>query len=500
MRTSFACFASFLGLTIAAAAPAGAQTDHSFEAQLWHVPIAPTGYITIDSASVLAHKQFALTLSTNYQRSAFQVSVDSDISELQQRFDAVKEQVMSELAMSIGLFDKVEIGIGIPMTLSLKGTDFDAMGQAADPIAASGLGDIRIEAKIEVASFGADDAFTFAVAPGLTLPTGDQNKFLGDKTVTGRLRGLLEFRAEKLRAAAMLGFLGRGTSHTLKAEIGSQMLYGTAIEYKVHKQVGLIGEWFGRMGSPKYVDANPSEIDVGMRVSMPYMLTIAAGGGAGINRGLGAPRYRGWVVLGWAPDFSDTDGDGIFDADDQCPSDPEDKDGFRDGDGCPEPDNDGDGILDGQDKCPTQAEDLDQFQDEDGCPEADNDQDGIPDLHDPCPNAKEDGRGKKPTDGCPSTAEDSDGDGVPDNKDKCPAEAEDRDGFEDDDGCPEIDNDNDGIPDQFDQCPVQAEDPDGFQDEDGCPDPDNDKDDVPDAKDKCPLQAGPAPSGCPRKK
>ncbi len=29
---------------------------------------------------------------------------------------------------------------------------------------------------------------------------------------------------------------------------------------------------------------------------------------------------------------------------DQCPNDPEDKDGFEDQDGCPDPDNDHDGI------------------------------------------------------------------------------------------------------------------------------------------------------------
>ena len=42
----------------------------------------------------------------------------------------------------------------------------------------------------------------------------------------------------------------------------------------------------------------------------------------------------------------DSDGDGIPDEIDRCPLDPEDKDGFQDEDGCPDPDNDQDGILD----------------------------------------------------------------------------------------------------------------------------------------------------------
>ena len=49
---------------------------------------------------------------------------------------------------------------------------------------------------------------------------------------------------------------------------------------------------------------------------------------------------------------------------DACPDQPEDRDGFEDSDGCPEPDNDGDGVLDGSDSCPEDAEDIDGFEDE----------------------------------------------------------------------------------------------------------------------------------------
>jgi OmpA-OmpF porin, OOP family len=131
----------------------------------------------------------------------------------------------------------------------------------------------------------------------------------------------------------------------------------------------------------------------------------------------------------------DKDGDGIPDDVDKCPAEPEDKDGFQDDDGCPDPDNDGDGIPDALDKCPNDPEDKDGFQDDDGCPDLDNDKDGIPD-----------------------------------NLDKCPNEPEDKDGFEDQDGCPDPDNDKDGIPDAVDKCPNQPETVNHYQDEDGCPD------------------------------
>ena len=83
---------------------------------------------------------------------------------------------------------------------------------------------------------------------------------------------------------------------------------------------------------------------------------------------------------------ADRDHDGIPDRLDRCPDEPEDRDGFEDEDGCPDPDNDKDGILDAIDKCPNDPEDLDGFEDEDGCPDPDNDRDGSPDAIDHCPN------------------------------------------------------------------------------------------------------------------
>ena len=182
------------------------------------------------------------------------------------------------------------------------------------------------------------------------------------------------------------------------------------------------------------------------------------------------PQLRFAGILGWAGFITpqDKDRDGIKDKDDRCPKDPEDFDGFEDGDGCPEFDNDGDGIPDSLDKCPNEKEDEDDFEDDDGCPDFDNDDDGVLDVNDECPTVPEDLDGFEDNDGCPDT--DNDGDGIIDSLDQCPDKAEDKDGHEDTDGCPDYDNDLDGIPDSVDKCPDKPETFNAFQDEDGCPD------------------------------
>jgi OOP family OmpA-OmpF porin len=86
-------------------------------------------------------------------------------------------------------------------------------------------------------------------------------------------------------------------------------------------------------------------------------------------------------------------------------------------------DRDADGIADAQDRCPDEPEDLDQFEDRDGCVDRDNDGDGILDAHELRP----DGRW---TNCDHQLAHGADRD--------CRNFPEDVDGYEDHDGCPDI--------------------------------------------------------------
>lgn len=150
-----------------------------------------------------------------------------------------------------------------------------------------------------------------------------------------------------------------------------------------------------------------------------------------VHAALACPVPEGEVIPTTVPTPTDRDGDGISDADDACPTDAEDLDGFRDVDGCAETDNDEDGVPDGSDTCRDQAEDKDTFQDADGCPEFDNDEDGMPDDKDACPNEP----GSPVDDGC--ALHDTDHDLVADGVDACPDVAETMNGYADQDGCPD---------------------------------------------------------------
>ncbi len=137
----------------------------------------------------------------------------------------------------------------------------------------------------------------------------------------------------------------------------------------------------------------------------------------------------------------DTDGDGIYDKDDECPETA----GLAEFNGCP--DSDGDGIEDRRDECPNEFG-LAQFN---GCPDTDGD--GIPDNKDDCPTVA----GLPALNGCP----DADGDGIADDDDECPNEA----GPAENNGCPFEDRDGDGVLDKDDECPDTP----GTAANNGCP-------------------------------
>jgi OmpA-OmpF porin, OOP family len=116
----------------------------------------------------------------------------------------------------------------------------------------------------------------------------------------------------------------------------------------------------------------------------------------------------------------DSDGDGIFDKDDACPTNA----GTAKYNGCPVPDTDKDGINDEEDKCINQPGTAKY----NGCPIPDSDGDGINDEEDKCVNQA----GVARYQGCPIP--DGDGDGINDEEDKCPTEP----GVASNQGCPEI--------------------------------------------------------------
>ncbi len=463
--------AIFLCALLAVPTVASAQDGFQVE-QFEPLPAQGTNILNISKSEPLGHLKPAVGLFLHVADDPLEV-VERGSGELDAR--AVDFQFKGELSAGIGLFDLLDVGLVVPLTLGQRSEP--ALQFGSPDFQGTDLGDIRLIPRLEILDGGRFEGFGLAVAGVIQLPTGDQETYNSDGGIRGEPRLVVDYSTGFFTVAGNVGVDFRPTNTATNYETDNALRYGVGFSIPVRRPVYIIGSIFGSYGfgeSPEpgtdivevveNPDGPPLEALGGIQLELPVDLVAQLGGGAGLTNAVGSPDFRFFGSIGYTPRGLDRDNDGIEDAADDCQTEAEDLDGFEDDDGCPDIDNDGDGVLDVSDKCPLEVEDSDTFQDEDGCPDPDNDQDEVLDVDDNCPMVPGDPRTK----GCP--AEDSDGDGLMDPDDECPRNPEDPDGFEDDDGCPDNDNDKDGIFDKDDKCPLQPEVINGFEDTDGCPD------------------------------
>ena len=437
-----------------------------FDTHLFRPAMDSKGLFSVNGTDILGAKEVSFGLILDYGHTLLRTAISSPL---------IEHSFQGTFQFNYGIANQVVVGLSMPVDLMSGPQTPDANGQPLFPnqwgpgkLDFQGIGDVAAHAKWRVLKVEHGFGLALGAEAGWGLPGAASN--------AGAEPGFWywpSLAAEKrfgpsgrIRVAINAGYRGHSASSTVLSPLshgnyadGSLLTYGGGVSFRVLESLDLVGETYGTyLIESAATGAVPTSNEVvgGIKLFVERNSYLMLGGGTRYGHGFEAADQRAFLGFVFEPSIGDRDGDGIKDDVDQCPDDPEDFDGFKDEDGCPDPDNDNDGIPDVDDRCINIPEDRDGDHDEDGCPEG--------------------GDG------------DRDGDGIPDSKDKCPDDPEDRDGFQDEDGCPDPDNDQDGIPDKMDKCPNDPEDKDGFEDEDGCPDPDNDQDGIPDVRDKCPNE------------
>ncbi len=462
-------------------ATAAAQTN-DIDVQNFRPAMDSRSFITVERSKALGTLEPSFGLYLDYAFNPLSQSIGGEDDEL------ITSYGTGRFLFALGFWNIVEIGANLPVVI-VRG-DADGPGRQEE-IAGDGLGDGEVSLKIRILD---RERYTvgIAVVPELTFNSGEKDIFATHAGLVPSAKLVLDFELGRwVGLAANVGGRFRETktidqdvqivdeagtvTETRKRDdpyvMGNELTYSLGVGFTlVQDRLELIVEGYGAApiisGAAR---ATPLEALLAFRIFLVGNSFLTLGATRGLLDSYGDPDVRAFGGIIFEPSIGDRDGDGINDDIDECPDDKEDKDGWQDADGCPDPDNDGDGILDINDQCPDIAEDMNGFEDEDGCPDGsrDRDGDGIPDMRDNCPDDPEDKDGWQDEDGCPDL--DNDRDGIPDTEDQCPNEAEDIDGFKDEDGCPDPDNDEDGIPDVDDSCPNQPENFNGIEDEDGCP-------------------------------
>ncbi|MBX3183508.1 MAG: OmpA family protein [Polyangiaceae bacterium] len=348
----------------------------------------------------------------------------------------VEHQVFAHVGGSITLWDRLKLGVSVPLAVvnsGPSGTDTNSSFSSED---GAGVGDVRVGGDVRLLG-ERRGAFRLGLGVGVHLPTGDQEKFLGDGAVRVVPRlGIAGDVGQLAYAARVSGNIRTESKELDGVPLGTELGFAAAVGVRLVDDKLLLGpEIYGTTniedGDELFAKkSTPFEVVIGGHYQVAEDWNIGLGVGPGLTRGFGSPLLRVLASVEYRPSAEeeiivvrkDTDGDGIYDDEDACVNQPGVASEDPSKHGCPLPnDSDGDGITDDLDACPNEAGVASEDPSKHGCPlPLDSDGDGIPDEVDACPNEAGVANEDPSKHGCP-LPKDTDGDGIMDPEDACPS-------------------------------------------------------------------------------
>jgi len=437
--------AAVISGTLLAASSADAQ-QHTFHLDRLEVPGAPEDGLVlfrpVTQPNAILYAQLALGFAVNPLRTR---DITDQIAVLRASpGNLITTQLSTYMSAGFELLDRLTLGVTLPIAWEQSGNQpvypqaqFGGAAYTSFSTTGPAVGDMRLDGRYVVWR-SEDRTQAVGLQAGIFLPTGDgsSSNFGGDGSV-GFLFPMVTGEWTPRHFPTLIANLGihwrpensvndpsgqhgppqgLGIGDEVRWAIGAMlpiMSDKARLGATIFGQTGLTGDGNLTTGNTIFTLQNtPIEWNVEGRMKLPVVgferYFIGAGAGSRILGGYGAPDFRLVAFIGtfWpiedtnphSPEarsrihasiresLKDTDGDGIPDDIDACPTEPEDHKDPDPLDGCPQPsDRDGDGIPDNVDKCPDEPEDKDGIDDQDGCPEDDADKDGIPDAKDACP-------------------------------------------------------------------------------------------------------------------
>ncbi len=365
-------------------------------------PLRPTpsteGYVTTRSPDALPRWTPSARLLTGYGQRLARPGRSG-------QGDRLDRRVTSHLLFALGLFDVLELDLGLPVILSQAGRV--AAGDGTSPLASSGVGDLRMGLLGTLLHTPAR-GFGLGLAFDATAPTGRRDRLAGEGGWTYAPSLVMQQRMGRgLEGAVELGYFARPDREEGGVRIGDMVTYRLALRAHFGRadQWSTLAELDGAAGvrrggeSPLVLRGG-----IALRTRAGPEIGLFAGGAA--VPGFGVPDVHALLSVSYAPPHrtgharpfegaprpstlalvrrraqlagrprgkvhpaNDPDGDGVLAQADLCPHVPEDRDHVEDEDGCPDLDDDRDGIRDVEDLCPRAPEVTNGYADEDGCPD-----------------------------------------------------------------------------------------------------------------------------------
>ncbi len=281
-----------------------------------------------DSGRISDDPEFNVRFATNYVRNPFLV-----------QWSDGTETVLARQAWQVDLmgaiqYDRFRLGVSLPGYLTSAG-DLSQGG--------AGLSDIALNARVTILE--RDDAPVGLAAGGRTsFPTSTIDVPVGS-TLEWELFGIVDRKFGDFLLTTNLAYRGVPRAELLNVVWGDQLALRAGGAYDFGETAVSL-DLGGSTSVPNWSVFNrdrsrgaavPLEAVLGATQTVATDWRVSAGLGKGLTRGIGSPAYRLIAAVEYRPRPQpnlDIDGDGILNAQDQCPEEPEDFDGLYDDDGC----------------------------------------------------------------------------------------------------------------------------------------------------------------------
>ena len=170
--------------------------DPAIDLQLFEYAVGPRTFLTVSDADVSNKNQISADFLITFLTSPFTIyTLDGMDGEIvgEARSKVVSNLVAGELNAAYGLSSKMQVGVALPLILSMSGDGLDPTTAEPDPmngIQASGLGDLRAEFKMKL--WEHDSGLRAGALGALTLPTSfgaGGNEFFGRRLAIPATQG-----------------------------------------------------------------------------------------------------------------------------------------------------------------------------------------------------------------------------------------------------------------------------------------------------------------------
>jgi hypothetical protein len=361
-----------LALLAALLSPGVARAQRNMDVERFVPAPDGDGFLSIPGTRTPGPWRWNLALWLGYSQRPLTVRLADGSS-----VPVVGDRLGGDLLFQIGVLGRFALVLDAPFVLYQDGAP--SVLDGGGPLQVAALRDPRITVRARILGEDATEERERHEGEGLalqvsgTIPIGSERTFAGEGAPQLEAALLADFHLLDLGIGGIVGVRHRfAEPRLLGVPFRNELYFGVGIQvpaFFVDRVFALAEIQVATDLENPFGDAASTAVEwlFGIRGRPVRDLELSVAGGSGLTPGVGATSVRVVAGVSWAPRVHDRDGDGIPDDQDQCPTLPEDFDGYLDEDGCPEPDNDGDLVPDLDDLCPNEAAELGRDLDDDGC-------------------------------------------------------------------------------------------------------------------------------------